>query len=43
LAALVLKFSSDTLSPVIAVFLTGLVLLGVGAVLLLRRRTTDRR
>jgi hypothetical protein len=43
LAALVLKFSSDSLSPVVAVFLTGLVLLGVGAVLLLRRRSTGRR
>jgi hypothetical protein len=38
LAVLVLKFSSDSLSPVLAVFLTGLVLLGVGAVLLIRRR-----
>jgi hypothetical protein len=43
LAALVLKVSSDTLSPLVAVFLTGLVLLGVGVVLILRRRTTDRR
>ncbi|MGZ4538389.1 MAG: hypothetical protein ACXVXT_08335 [Blastococcus sp.] len=40
LAALVLRISSDSLSPVLAVLLTGLVLLGVGAVLLLRRRPT---
>ncbi|GAA3167425.1 hypothetical protein GCM10010531_20210 [Blastococcus jejuensis] len=43
LAILVLKFSSDSLSPVVAVFLTGLVLLGVGALLLVRRRAAGRR
>lgn len=43
LAILVLKFSSDSLGPVFAVFLTGLVLLGVGAVLLVRRRSAGRR
>lgn len=42
LAALVLRISSDSLSPVLAVLLTGLVLLGVGAVLLLRRRSAER-
>lgn len=42
LAALVLRITSDSLGPVLAVFLTGLVLLGVGATLLLRRRTAGR-
>jgi len=42
LAALVLRISSDSLSPVLAVLLTGLVLLGVGAVLLFRRRFAER-
>lgn len=42
LAALVLRITSDSLGPVLAVFLTGLVLLGVGAALLLRRRTSAR-
>jgi len=42
LAALVLRISSDSLGPVLAVLLSGLVLLGVGAVLLLRRRSAER-
>jgi hypothetical protein len=43
LAALVLRISSDSLSPVLAILLTGLVLLGVGAALLLRRRSAEGR
>lgn len=38
LAALVLRIGSDSVSPVLAVLLTGVVLLGVGGSLLLRQR-----
>jgi hypothetical protein len=43
LAVLVLRISTDSLGPVVAVLLTGLVLLGVGAVLLVRRRASGPR
>jgi hypothetical protein len=39
LAVLVLRLTSDSLGPVLAALLTGLVLLGAGALVLVRQRS----
>jgi hypothetical protein len=43
LATLVLRLTTDSLGAPVALLLTGLVLLGAGAVLLIRRRATEAR
>ena len=42
LATLVFRLTSDSLGAPVALLLTGLILLGTGAVLLLRHRDEDR-
>jgi hypothetical protein len=42
LALLVFRLTNDSLGPSVALLLTGLVLLGAGALILVRRRSADR-